>query len=57
MLLVFVFFLVILEIPSCLLSFEKKNSPFARIVSAANHLCEDVDVFRAPIASLRQILG
>jgi len=56
MLLVFVFFLVILEIPSCLLSFEKKI-PFARIVSAANHLCEDVDVFRAPIASLRQILG
>ena len=33
-----------------------KNSPSARYVSAANHVCEDVDILRKPIASLKQIL-
>jgi hypothetical protein len=33
-----------------------KNSPSARYVSAANHVCKDVDVLRKEIASLQQIL-
>ena len=33
-----------------------KNSPSARRVSAANHLCEDVGVLRKGISYLEQIL-
>jgi hypothetical protein len=33
-----------------------KNSPSARYVSAANHMCEDVDILRKPTASIKQIL-
>jgi hypothetical protein len=32
------------------------NSPSARCVLAANHVCRDVDIFRQNITSLRQIL-
>jgi hypothetical protein len=33
-----------------------KNSPYVRYVSAANHVCENVDILRKPTASLKQIL-
>jgi len=33
-----------------------ENSPPARYVSAVNHVCEDVDILRKPIVSLKQIL-
>lgn len=33
-----------------------KNSPSARYVSTANHVCEDVDILRKPTASLKQVL-
>jgi hypothetical protein len=33
-----------------------KNSPSARCVSAANRVCTDIDIFRKPIISLKQIL-
>ena len=33
-----------------------KNAPSTRCVSAAKPLCKDVDIFRKPTTSLKQIL-
>jgi hypothetical protein len=41
---------------SSLFTATRKNSPSARCVSAANRVCEDVDMFRKPTVSLKQIL-
>lgn len=41
---------------SSLLTAAFKNSPSAQYVSAANHVWENVDILRKPIASLKQIL-
>jgi hypothetical protein len=41
---------------SFLFSDTSKNSPSARCVSAANHLCKDVDILRKTTGSFNQIL-
>ena len=42
---------------SSLFTANCKTSPSARCVSAANRLCKDVDIFRKPINTLKQILS
>jgi hypothetical protein len=42
---------------SSLFSVTCQTSPFARCVSAANHLHKDVDILRKPIALFKHILA
>jgi len=51
-----------LRIPSCSIrnftqfSIARKNYPSARCTTATNLVCSNIDIFRRPIGSLKQIL-
>jgi hypothetical protein len=40
-----------------LLIYHLQNSPSARCVSAANHLCKDEEIFWKHVTSFKEILG
>jgi hypothetical protein len=42
---------------SCLFTATCHNYPSAECISAASHVCKDVDIFRKPFTSLKQILS
>jgi len=41
---------------SCLFTAICHNYPSAEWISAASHVCKDVDIFRKPFTSLKQIM-